>query len=56
MRALYSQALASAGFTDKFGWGDVFLLMAIVAVIGSFFIFPLWNLSKDGYIHDSDAK
>ncbi len=43
-------------FTDKFGWGDVFLLMAIVAVIGSFFIFPLWNLSKDGYIHDSDAK
>ena len=43
-------------FTDKFGWGDVFLLMSIVAVIGSFFIFPLWNLSKDGYIHDSDAK
>ncbi|MBP3236200.1 MAG: MFS transporter [Bacteroidales bacterium] len=42
-------------FTDKFGWGDVFLLMSIVAVIGSFFIFPLWNLSKDGYIHDNDA-
>lgn len=43
-------------YTDHFGWGDVFLIMAVVAVIGSFFIFPLWNLPKDGYIHEDQEN
>lgn len=41
-------------FSDKFGWDHLFLLMTGVAIIGGFIILPLWNIKKDGYIHDSE--
>lgn len=42
-------------FSDKFGWGNLFLLMTGVAIVGSLIVLPLWNIKKDGYIHDSSA-
>ena len=39
-------------YSDHFGWGDLFLLMSIVAVIGGLIILTLWNIKGDGYIHD----
>ena len=42
-------------FSDKFGWGNLFLLMTGVAIVGSLIVLPLWNIKKDGYIHDSAA-
>ncbi len=43
-------------FSDKFGWGNLFLLMSFVAVIGSLIIVPFWNIRKDGYIHDEETE
>ncbi len=42
-------------FSDKFGWEHLFLLMTFVAIIGGLIILPLWNIKKDGYIHDEEA-
>ncbi len=41
-------------FSDKFGWGSLFLIMTFVAVIGAAIVLPLWNIKKDGYIHDEE--
>lgn len=40
-------------FSDKFGWGYLFILMAGVSVIGAVLMISLWNIPEDGYIHES---
>lgn len=39
-------------FSDHFGWGYLFLLMAGFAVVGGLLVSTLWNIKDDGYIHD----
>lgn len=39
-------------FSDHFGWHYLFILMAVVAVIGGVIVSSLWNHVGDGYIHD----
>jgi sugar phosphate permease len=39
-------------FSDHYGWDNLFLLMSIVAVIGGLIVLTIWNIKKDGYIHD----
>ena len=39
-------------YSDHFGWGSLYLLMAGVSVVGFVFIAVLWNIKDDGYIHD----
>lgn len=39
-------------FSDHFGWNHLFILMAAFAVVGSFFLFPLWKMKNDGYVHN----
>lgn len=39
-------------FSDRFGWHYLFILMAVVAVIGGVIVSSLWNHVGDGYIHD----
>ncbi|MCI1640549.1 MAG: MFS transporter [Bacteroidales bacterium] len=42
-------------FSDHFGWNNLFLLMTFVAIIGGLVILPLWNIKKDGYVHETDS-
>ena len=39
-------------FSDEFGWGNLYILMAGVAVIGGVLVSSLWNIQDDGYIHN----
>ena len=39
-------------YSDHFGWGSLFLLMCIVAIIGGIVVSVLWNIKDDGYIHE----
>lgn len=39
-------------FSDRFGWGYLYLLMTGVAVVGGLLIFTLWNIRDDGYVHE----
>ena len=41
-------------YSDHFGWDSLFILMAGVAVIGGIVVAVLWNISDDGYIHDTE--
>lgn len=43
-------------FSDRYGWGHLFILMAGVAVIGCIVIATLWNIRDDGYIHEETAQ
>ena len=36
-------------FSDKFGWDNLFILMAGVAIIGAALVAVLWNIPDDGY-------
>ncbi len=42
-------------FSDKFGWGYLFILMAVMSVAGGFVVSSLWNVKGDGYIHDEES-
>lgn len=39
-------------FSDHFGWDYLFILMAVVAVIGGVIVATTWNIKDDGYIHE----
>jgi OPA family glycerol-3-phosphate transporter-like MFS transporter/OPA family sugar phosphate sensor protein UhpC-like MFS transporter len=39
-------------FSDQFGWGNLYILMSGVAIIGGILVSTLWNIKDDGYIHE----
>ena len=41
-------------FSDHFGWGYLYILMSVVAVIGFLVIVTLWNIKDDGYVHEDN--
>lgn len=43
-------------YSDHFGWDSLFILMAGVSVIGGIIVAVLWNISDDGYIHESENE
>jgi OPA family glycerol-3-phosphate transporter-like MFS transporter/OPA family sugar phosphate sensor protein UhpC-like MFS transporter len=41
--------------SDRFGdafWGNLFLIMAFIAIGGGLLIATLWNIKDDGYVHE----
>jgi len=36
-------------FSDKYGWDNLFILMAGVAVVGGLLVLTLWNKNEEGY-------
>ena len=42
-------------FSDRFGWDNLFILMAGFAVLGGVLCAFLWNIKDDGYIHEEKA-
>ncbi len=43
-------------YSSRYGWDDLFLIMAGAALIGMCIVVPLWNIKKDGYIHEEETK
>ncbi len=41
-------------YSDNYGWDNLFLIMGFCSVVGMAVILPLWNIKKDGYIHDEN--
>lgn len=41
-------------FSDHFGWGYLYILMAIVSLLGFILIAFLWNIKDDGYVHEEN--
>ena len=39
-------------YSDHFGWDSLYLLMAVVSVIGFVVFAALWNIHDDGYVRD----
>ena len=39
-------------YSDRFGWDSLYLLMAVVSVVGFIFVAVLWNIKDDGYVRD----
>ena len=39
-------------YSDHFGWDSLYLLMALVSVIGFVVFASLWNIHDDGYVRD----
>lgn len=41
-------------FSDRWGWGNLYILMAAVSLIGGVLVATLWNIKDDGYVHEND--